>query len=234
MTYTHTKDKKLKYKEIDSLVYIHDYGVDIEKNEIFLFPRDEYMYGGGDEGLEEPGIEFSIANQFIRNLRILSLHSANPILIHMKTCGGDWHEGLAMHQAILSCPNHVTILNYASARSMSSIIFAAADHRAMMPLSTYMIHTGTNCFTGTGTQVKTEWEQMQKMDEIMLNIYIDLLKESKPMQGWTRKRINSWLIRKMKEKEEVYFSAEEAIKYNFADTIFGADGTYDWSKLTDF
>ena len=36
----------------------------------------------------------------------------------------------------------------------------------------------------------------------------------------------------MKEKEEVYFTAEEALEHNFADTIFGADGTYDWATLT--
>jgi len=228
-TYAH---KKKKILEGDIITHINDYGIDIEHRELFLFPREEYTYGGGEEGLPEPGIDFSLANQFIRNLRILSSISDDPILIHLKSCGGEWHEGLAMYQAIKACPNHVTILNYASARSMSSIIFSAADHRAMMPFSTFMVHTGTAVLVGTGTQIQTEYEEAKKADHIMLEIYIDLLQESEPMKGWTRKRIKTWLVKKMKDKEEVYFTAEEAIEHNFADIIFGADGTYDWSTLT--
>lgn len=224
--------KKKKILEGDIISHINDYCIDIEHRELFLFPREEYSYGGGDEPLPEPGIEFSLANQFIRNLRILSNISDDPILVHLKSCGGDWVEGLAMYQAIKACRCHVTILNYASARSMSSIVFSAADHRAMMPLSTYMIHTGTAILMGTGTQIQTEYEEAKKADRIMLDIYIDLLKESDAMNGWTRKRINVWLVKKMKDKEEVYFTAEEAVEHNFADTIFGADGTYDWSALT--
>ena len=136
-----------------------------------------------------------------------------------------------MYQAILACPNHVTILNYASARSMTSIIFSAGDHRAMMPLSTFMIHTGTNCIVGTGTQVHTEFEEVKKADKIMLDIYIKHLRESEKMKGWSDKRINTWIIKKMKEKEEVYFTAEEALSHNFADVIFGSDGVYDWNSI---
>lgn len=229
MAYAH---KKKKILEGDIITHINDYGIDIEHRELFLFPREEYMYGGGDEALSEPGVDYGLANQFIRNLRLLSNLSGDPILVHLKSCGGDWVEGLAMYQAIKSCRCLVTILNYASARSMSSIIFAAADHRAMMPFSTYMIHTGTAVLIGTGTQIQTEYEEAKKADKIMLDIYIDLLKESELMKGWTRKRIHTWLVKQMKEKEEVYFTAEEAVEHNFADTIFGADGTYDWSTLT--
>lgn len=233
MNYTPVKKKK-KVLENDIISHLNDYGIDVENRELFLFPREEYMYGGGEEAIEEPGIEFGIANQFIRNLRLLSNISDEPILIHLKSCGGDWVEGLAIYQAILACPNQVAILNYASARSMTSIIFSAGDHRAMMPLSTFMIHTGTNCIVGTGTQVRTEFEEVKKADKIMLDIYVKHLRESEKMKGWSDKRINTWIIKQMKEKEEVYFTAEEAVEYNFADVIFGADGTYDWSTLTKF
>ena len=77
-----------------------------------------------------------------------------------------------------------------------------------------------------------EYEEIIKADRIMFDIYIDHLKDSEIMKGWTKKRINTWLTKKMKEKEEVYFTAEETVEHNFADTIFGADGTYDWDTLT--
>ena len=227
-----TYTKKVKKIIDDSVItYINDYGIDPEHRELFLFPREEYMYGGGEEGLAEPGIDFSIANQFIRNLRLLSNLSEEPILIHLKSCGGDWVEGLAMYQAIKSCRCHVTILNYASARSMTSIIFSAGDHRAMMPFSTFMFHEGTNAVYGTAKQVYTEIEECKKADSIMANIYVEKLRESVLFEGWTDKKINTWIKKKMDQKEEVYFDAEESVEHNFADTIFGADGTYDWSTL---
>lgn len=224
--------KRKSIVEDDIIGHINAYGIDVEHREIFLFPREEYAYGGGEEALPEPGVEFMLANQFIKNLRLLSnISSEDPILIHLKSCGGDWHEGLAMYMAIKACPCHVTMLNYASARSMSSIIFCAADYRVMMPYSTYMVHTGTNCIVGTGTQVVTEYEEMQKADKIMFDIYVEKLKEAEKFKGWSNKRIETWLRKRMKEKEEVYFDAEEAIEHNFADFIFGADGKYDWDAL---
>ncbi len=101
----------------------------------------------------------------------------------------------------------------------------------MMPLSTFMIHTGTNCIVGTGTQVHTEFEEVKKADKIMLDIYIKHLRESEKMKGWSDKKINTWIIKQMKEKEEVYFTAEEAVEYNFADVIFGLDDIYDWNSI---
>ncbi len=228
--YTPSKKRK-SVAEDDIIGHINTYGIDIEHREIFLFPREEYIYGGGEEALPEPGIEFSVANQFIRNLRLLSNISNDPILIHLKSSGGDWHEGLAMYMAIKACPCHVTILNYASARSMSSIVFSAADYRAMMPYSTFMVHTGTAVLVGTGTQIETEYQENKKADRIMLDIYIEKLREAEMFSGWTDKRIEGWLVKEMKAKEEVYFTAEEAVEHNFADVIFGADGTYDWDSL---
>jgi ATP-dependent protease ClpP protease subunit len=229
--YTPTKKKQKKIIEDDILSHVNNYGIDIEHREIFLFPREEYSYGAEEE-MTEPGVEFSMANQFIKNLRLLSNMTDEPILIHLKSCGGDWTEGLAIYQAIKACRNHITILNYMSARSMSSIIFCAGDYRAMLPYSDFMIHTGTMNFSGTGTQVETEYEQKQRADQIMYEIYLQHLRKSDKFEGWTDKKISNWITKVMKDKEEVYFTAEECLEYNWADTIFGADGTYDWESLT--
>lgn len=230
MEHTHNKKRKSIIEE-GIISHVNDYGLDVEHREIFLFPREEYSYGAEEE-MVEPGVEFTMANQFIKSLRLLSNLSDDPILIHLKTCGGDWGEGLAMYQAIKACPNHITMLNYASARSMSSIIFCAADYRAMMPYSSFMVHTGTDCLTGTGTQVETEWEEFQKVNQIMYDIYLERLRVSEKFEGWTDRKIQNMLRKKMKEKEEVYYTAEESLEWNWADTIFGADGKYDWDSLT--
>ena len=231
MAHSSLYTKKAKKVIEDGIIsHVNDYGLDVEHREIFCFPREEYSYGASEE-LAEPGIEFTMSNQFIKNLRLLSNITEDPILIHLKSCGGDWTEGLAMYQAIKACPNHVTMLNYASARSMSSVLFCAADYRVMMPHSTFMVHMGTNVIAGTGTQVQTEWEETQKADKIMFDIYVEKLREAEKFEGWSDTKISNWLRKKMKEKEEVYFTAQEAIDHNFADFIFGENGKYDWDAL---
>lgn len=205
---------------------IHDYDLDYQSREIYLVGREDYLTAM-DEGNVEPGVDFAMANRFIKNLNLLQNSSSDPILLNLKSCGGDWLEGIAIYQAILACPCHVTILNYASARSMSSIIFLAGDKRVMMPYSQYMFHMGTEGFEGTGTQYETEYEQFQLTKRQMLDIYVEKLRESEPFRGESDGKIRQWLTRKMRAKEEVYLTAEEAVEYNFADEIFDLD----WSKL---
>lgn len=226
---THKAAKQKKYSQRDAINFIHDYGLDIDRGEIFLFGHEDYI-GENDLDGSEPGVEFAMANQFIRNLSILRNHGEKPILIHMKTCGGEWAEGMAIYDAIASCPNQITILNYTHARSMSSLIFQAADRRVMMPHSTFMIHRGTTAFTGTVTQFETEATQGKKADKIMLDIYIDVMRDGCYVEK-SRTWLEKWLRKKMRNHEEVYFTADEAISFGFADEIFGDSGVYDWESL---
>ena len=211
----------------DTVYQIQEYNLDLKANHIYLVGEenaavDEY----------EPGVEFCMANRFIKNLNILMRKSSDPILVHMKTCGGDWTEGMAIYDAIRACPNPITILNYTHARSMSSIILCSADRRVMLPHSTYMIHQGCHGFEGTHKQFQTEAEQGAKSLEQMMKIYIDTLKSSGSMKRWSRKRIREFLEDKMDKKEEVYFTADQAVKLGFADAVF--DDSWDWKSLVEF
>jgi len=224
---------KLKYVSDNPLYDVHTYDVDFDANHIYLMGHDEYA---GQEFLDtnEPGVEFAMANRFIRNLNLLMRKSDEPILIHMKTCGGHWSEGMAIYDAIRSCPNNVCILNYTHARSMSSIIFQAADKRVMMPNSTFMFHEGAVSMEGTAKQFQTEAKECKKTSEIMLGVYADSLQESGKMKEWTRTKIKAWLKNQMDKREEVYLNAAQAVEHGFADEIFGEGGEYDWESLLKF
>lgn len=230
--HSHAYDKTARYRgEWGAVDYIHQYDLDIEKREIYLVGRDDYMAGTASSEGGEPGVDFSMANRFIRNIRILMSITEDPILVHLKTCGGFWEEGMAIYDAIKSCPNTVTMLNYASARSMSSLIFLAGDKRVMMPHSTFMLHDGTFGGDGTVQQMLTDVEQLKISNAQMREIYIDCLEDSARFEGKSRAQIKAWLNRKMRDKEDVWFSAEAAVEHNFADEIFGKTIPYDWAKL---
>ena len=200
---------------------LHDYNINTTTNEIFLFGEEHYVSTREYNDGSEPGVEYMMANKFIRNLTFLQHKSANNITIHMKTCGGDWHEGMAIYDAIKNCPNHVTIINYTHARSMSSLIFQAADERIMHKHSTYMFHFGTMAMDGTVKQFFTEATELEKANEQMLDIYIKTMQSGGCMQNKTRAQIKNWLIKQMDKREEVYLNAQEAVEYGFADKIIG-------------
>ena len=229
----HKSDKTTRYQsQFGAADYIHDYDVDPTKREIYLVSREESATGNADAGDNEPGVDWMLANRFIRNIRMLQSMGSEAIIIHMKTPGGDWMEGMAIYQAIQACPNHVTIINYAAARSMSSIIFQAADQRLMLPHSWFMMHEGDTFFGGTEKQSRSWIEFSDRACKpIMFDIYADKMAAAPRWQDKTKKQIVAWVKREMNNKEEVYFSAIETVEHGLADAIFGSDGEYDWESL---
>lgn len=213
----------LKYTSGDDHIYhVHEVNLDFKANEIYLVGETKYNEEQEDGMAGEPGVEYIMANRFIKNLNILSRKTKDPILIHMKTCGGDWSEGMAIYDTIKICPNYVTILNYTHARSMSSLIFLAADRRVMMPHSTYMFHEGTFATSGTVKQSVTDFEELRKANNIMIDIYVEHLKTSEhgSKRKFSKKVIRKWIEERINKKEDVYFDAKEAVRLGFADEIF--------------
>ena len=213
-----TEKKEPAIGASDNIHYVHNHEIDFLNNEIYLVGVPDYQSGVGVEDSGEPGVEHIMASRFIKNLNLLSNQNDEEITIHMKTCGGDWTEGIAIHDAIKACKNPVTIICYTHARSMSSLIFLAADYRKMHKHATYMFHGGTIFTGGTQRQFQTQYEENKKSMEQMLDIYVDHLKE-RSMKSKSKKAIREWVQEQMKEKEDVFFSAEEALKLGFTDEI---------------
>lgn len=203
----------------------HEYDLLIRRREIFLFGREDYVRTDLED--QEPGVEYSMANRCIRNLRLLS-HTKSPILMHLKTNGGDWMEGMAIYQAIKTSHSFVTMINYTHARSMSSIILQAADWRVMLPYSHFMFHDGTMGFDGTVKQALTEIEQMKIACDQMMHIYLEKAVGAPFWKGKSRSQIRKWMKDQMARKEEVYVDAETTVAMGFADEVLS---DYDVERL---
>jgi len=221
----------VQYFPEEPILDVHRFGLDIYANHIYLVGIDDYI---SHERYDEPGVEYAMASRFIKNMNVVMGQSAAPILIHMKTCGGEWVEGMAIYDMIRACPNKVTILNYTHARSMSSIIFQAADKRVMMPHSTFMFHEGEMEFSGTPKMFRSAHDEEVKALSTMLDIYATSLKRKGKMSKMRPAKIREWLMEQMDKKEDVYFSATEAVEYGFADEVFGSNGSYEWKKLLEY
>lgn len=222
-----------KYEFLEGIKFIHDYDFDPISFQIYLVGREEPSIQEMELG--EPGVEFRMANRFIKNLDILNnIDPQRAILISMKTCGGDVPEGMAIYDAITSVSNPVTIVNYTHARSMSSLILQAANKRIMMQNSYFMFHEGTQEVGGTVKQVKSHAEFFAKhFDVTMYSIYADRMKHTSnsKVATWKEDRIHKWLKEQMDEKEDVYLTANDAVQWGFADEVFSSwDTVFDYTE----
>jgi len=206
---------------------LHWHGLDEENFEIYI-GGEEYTNVHGDY---DPGVEYLMSNRLIRNMRAMgvrALKADKPILIHMKTCGGYWEEGMAIYHAIKACPVKVIILSYTHARSMSSIILQAADKRVLMPDSVFMIHWGSESIDGESKTVNNTmdfYRHVYKIDDRMLNCYVDRIALARPDTDKTK--LKRKLIKAIETHNDKYYTAEQAVAEGFADEVFD----YDWEKL---
>jgi len=203
--------------EPELLKDFHDYGANISTREIFL----HNIYHTEDN--QNPGVEYRMSNTFIKNLRALDLRSDQPIIIHMQSIGGEWSDGMAIYDAISMCRSYVTIIAYAQASSMSSIILQAADYRVMTPNAHFMSHYGSSDINTDYLSAMNQASYERSTCDIMFDIYASRCVDGKFFyekfgKKPSEKQVKQFLIRKLKSGDW-YLNAEEAVYYGFADAV---------------
>ena len=205
---------------------VHEHGINIHTREL-------YLHGHIGESEEEPGVDYRMAVRLEKNLRLLNKSATLPILIHMHTGGGEWHDGMGIYDAIQSSPSIVTILGYGSISSMSSVILQAADFRVLMPHSEFMTHYGSIAVECNSVSAKSAIDWNEKCNKIMLEIYAEKCKEGGRFKGYSLSSIKKFIDTKMRQKQEWYLNSREAVEYGFADAVFGDDGCQSFCALLE-
>lgn len=215
--------KKSSQHELNLIESINLYNVDVPNREIYLVGEESIT----DEDGGEPGVEFMMASRFIKNLRMLDVINQEPILVHMKTCGGDWQEGMAIYDAINNCESKVVILSYTHARSMSSIVLQAASKRVLMPHSYFLYHHGSYAIHGDWQKVQSIIDWDRKMPDVMAGIYVNRMVTSEHGAHYKANpnAIKEMLINNMRDKTDCFLSAPEAVRWGLADEVFDGDWT---------
>jgi ATP-dependent Clp protease protease subunit len=208
-------NKKTPY----TLDYLHDYGIHPDTREIYLYPYYD------PDGEDEPCMDWRMSATFIRNLHYLERQDTKKnILIHLNTDGGEWQDGMAIHNVIAasSCP--ITILAHRAARSMGSILFQAADKRVLMPDANMMLHFGHSQFQGTEIELKSFSRLSEKLNRRMFEIYIDRMIKSRKHKDKNRKQIADYIKRQFQANSDWWITSPEAVKEGLADGVFGERG----------
>ena len=74
----------------------HEYDIITSRREIFL-----HSYFDGEE---ESGVDYRVANRFLKNIKILESISDDPIVIHQHSVGGDWECGMLIYDSLVATP----------------------------------------------------------------------------------------------------------------------------------
>jgi ATP-dependent protease ClpP protease subunit len=193
---------------------IHTRNIDVENRRI-------YLHGDSPIKDEEPGVDYRMANMFIKNMDILENNNSKDITICMGTVGGEWNYGMSIYDRIKSAKCPTTIIAYAWARSMSSIILQAATHRLLMPHCDFMVHYGTITCEGHYITVKSGMKHDELSEKIMLRIYAERCQTGKFFIDYKMsvEQIMVFIDQQIKEKGDWWLSSSEAVHYGFADAI---------------
>lgn len=226
----------------------YDVGIYPRTRTIYLGGLNANDYGADETFVENPGINWNTARRLIKGIHLFDSNAQNgekPITIIMNSCGGDWSHGMAIFDAIRQAKNHITIINMSHARSMSSLIFQAADYRITAPSGFYMIHDGYLGSFDIPRSVISAIEYEKKIGlPMMYKIYLDRLKEKdedgsfkvgireaarilneKLPEGAERIRVSRGVggIRQPHIQQlcsrDTFFTPEEMIRLNFADRL---------------
>lgn len=208
---------------------LHNIIQDVHSHGINPYNREIYLHGYIDNVDEEPLMDYRMAVSFHKNLTLLDRINSKPIVVHMHSIGGEWNSGMAIYDAIRFVQSPVVIIAYSQAASMSSIVLQAADLRLLHRNAAFMIHYGYVGMEDNYISAKSSMEFFERTNTTMLDIYVERCMGGPYFEGWTEKKVRTFLDRKMKDKQEWYLSAEEAVNHGFADGIIGVD--YDWNDI---
>ena len=209
--------KKTRNQKSYIIEELHLYDLLLDSREIFLH--------GSEYSEEDSGVDFRMSSRFLKNMRLLESISAEPIIIHQQSVGGEWHDGMLIYDMISNSNCHIIFVMHGIACSMGSIIPQAADTRVIMPSCTFMVHSGYTSISSdlTYKQSRSLFEIEEKLQETMLDIYCSVCRNGHIFQKeqLNDKQIREFIIGKIDQKEDWWLLARDAVNYGFADAVFG-------------
>lgn len=137
---------------------------------------------------------------------------ANEITIYTNCPGGDVFAAEAMCQALREHPAKVTMQIEGYAASAATAIACACDEVVMTAASKYMIHKTWTFAMGNDDDMMAAVELLRKCDQTMYDEYVR-------RTGNTLEQVSAWCA------AETWFTAEDAVKFGFADSVIAAPTT---------
>jgi ATP-dependent protease ClpP protease subunit len=200
----------------NTLQDIHTYNIDPINREIYLHSHISDS--------EEGGVDYRSAIVFEKNLRYLNLLSLDPILVHMHLPGGDWQDCLGIYDAIKASKSKVIIVASAKVESSSTILLQAADLRILTSNTNFLVHYGSISVDNEHKAALSMVQWSEKESEKMIDIFTEKCMNSSisKEKNWKKMMARKHIVSQLATKRDWILTAEEAVRYGFADGILGS------------
>jgi ATP-dependent Clp protease protease subunit len=154
-------------------------------------------------------IDLETTTKALRGLDLLSsgYHPTNPITIRLCSEGGDVELGMAIYDAIKSCPCHVTIIASGACQSIAVAILQAADRRVVTKECLLMVHDGEQ---PVGTINPNSIDSHKLVADFQRNQYYTILSER------STKKHAEW---KSLCEKDFWMSSQTALHFKLVDEI---------------
>ena len=200
----------------NTLQDIHTYNIDPINREIYLHSHISDS--------EEGGVDYRSAIVFETNLRYLNLLSLDPILVHMHLPGGDWQDCVGIYDAIKASKSKVIIVASAKVESSSTILLQAADLRILTSNTNFLVHYGSISVDNEHKAALSMVQWSEKESEKMIDIFTEKCMNSSisKEKNWKKMMARKHIVSQLATKRDWILTAEEAVRYGFADGILGS------------
>lgn len=128
------------------------------------------------------------------------------VVIKLNSNGGDVFEGVEIYNYLKAHPSHITVEVTGVAASAATFIVAGADKAVMNTGTTFMVHEASSFAWGNKSELQKVLNALETIDDSIISIY-----EAKT--GQSKEQLTDWMA------EEKWFSAEDAVRFNFADEV---------------
>lgn len=109
----------------------------------------------------------------------------HPIHLLINSSGGDWHDALAIYDAIQDCNAIVTCEVLGKAMSGAAVLAACCEQRWIHPNATVMVHDGTHGGEGD-TRTFVQWGKAADRENKRMHAL--LAKHSNKSAAWWRNK----------------------------------------------
>ena len=130
----------------------------------------------------------------------------DDIVIKLNSPGGDVFEGIEIYNYLKDHPSNITVEVTGLAASAATFIVAGANDVIMNVGTSLMIHEASTFAWGNKQDIQKTLNALETIDDSILAIYSD-------KTGQSVDKLREWM------NEEKWFTADEAVKYGFANSV---------------
>jgi len=150
------------------------------------------------------------------------LEAANgqPVRVVISSDGGDVTEGVALGSMLEMYPGEVETLGVGLVASIATVPLMSGDVVKMTKNSFLMIHSPWGGAVGTATDMRNTADTLEKMDDMLVDFYVDSIKKRKKAGADTPMRVKEMMA------AETWLTAQQAQELGFIDEVISG-GQYE-------